>query len=189
MLSTRRRRLPLVIAWLASAGAPAKMHATRAGACRGLWWQCVTWRLFRNGVLMQWFCCLVLQQQLLARFVLRARSLLLSGAPLRDSPFGTIESLCNQLVRSYTAHSCNAVTMVCERLCPRGMSRNRPSHQVRWIDLSQQWGRVGAVEFAFFLHNVHRGARHSHPQLYRSHPWMRSSSASPTQYAFVVWSA
>ena len=56
--------------------------------------------------LMQWFCCLVLQQQLLARFVLRARSLLHTGAPLHDSRVGAIEMSCNQLVRSYTAHSC-----------------------------------------------------------------------------------
>ena len=80
--------------------------------------------------LLQWFCCPVLQRQYLALFVLRARSLLHSGAPLHDSRVGTIAMNCNQLVRSYTAHSCNAVTMVCERLCPRGQSRNRPRHQV-----------------------------------------------------------
>ena len=83
--------------------------------------------------LMQWFCCLVLQQQLLARFVLRARSLLRSGAPLHNSRVGTIEMLCNQLVRSYTAHSCNAVTMVCERLWSggrRGTVRGMEQEQV-----------------------------------------------------------
>ena len=76
---------------------------------------------------------LCLQQQYLALFVLRARSLLLSGAPFHDSRVGTIEMLCNQLVRSYTAHSCNAVTMVCERLCRgacRGTVRGMGQEQV-----------------------------------------------------------
>ena len=83
--------------------------------------------------LLQWFCSCVLQQQYLALFVLRGYNFSRSGAPLHDSRVGTIEMLCNQLVRSYTAHSCNAVTVVCERLWSggrRGTVRGMEQEQV-----------------------------------------------------------